>query len=157
MERGWGAFWLVVFVSALCLLFVATAAKAQSATWPLLWTAPSDNVGVVSYKVFWSPTTPDTTGLTTWLNGGGTATTMPSGILTWTNSANNTNGPAPLAAGSSQSFSIVFSFLAGVKYWTMVKSCDAAGNCSYSNFAIRTTQTVDTAPPLVVRDLRTGP
>ena len=141
----------------LLFLLVPSVVFAQSSSWPLLWTAPSDNVGVTSYKVFWSASLPDTTGLSIWLNGGGTSATMPAGILAWTNVANNTLGPAVLAAGSAQSFSILFSFTGGVKYWSMVKSCDAAGNCAYSNFAIRTTQVVDTAPPMAIRDLHTGP
>jgi len=163
MKRPWnGKFDLILLVAALliCFIWVATvvpSCQAQSSSWPLTWTAPSDNVGVTTYKVFWSAATPDTTGFTAWLNGGGTPATMPAGILAWTNNANNVNGPAPLPPGSAQSYSIVSSFTGGVKYWAMVKSCDLAGNCAYSNFAMRTTQVVDTAPPLVVRDLRTGP
>lgn len=154
--------WLMIAVTAGALLLLVSTVKikdapAQSASWPLAWTVPTDNVGVTTYKMFWSAATPDTTGLVSWENAGALPATMPAGILAWTNNANNMNGPVPLLAGSAQTFSIPFTFAAAVKYYSMVKSCDAAGNCSYSNFATRITQTVDTLPPKPITDLRTAP
>ena len=161
----WSIVGFLVF-AAICLgalvlsLLSPGCAQAQSSSWPLAWTASGDDSTAgtaTSLMVFYSPTLPDTTGLTAWLNAGGTATTRPAGITTWINGASNAVGPTPLPAGSAQAFTIAASFLGGVKYWAMVRTCDDAGNCAYSNFAVRTTQVVDVWPPRPVRDLRNGP
>ena len=169
MNEGRALRWVLVGLGIMCALAVAagfltpSCVRAQSATWPLSWTAPGDDgaSGTVSlYRMSWSSTTPDTTGLTTWIGAGAPADSAhsPLGIWKWINQVANTGpGPTPLPAGSAQNYSIAYSFLGGVKYWAMVTACDEAGNCARSNFATRITQTVDVAPPRGITDLRTGP
>lgn len=150
-------------------IWAPRCAHAQATSWPLAWTAPGDDgaVGTAANTfMFWSSTTPDTTGATAWLDSGGLTSNRPAGISTWINSiAKNRAGPTPLPAGSLQTYAIQDTFPAGVKQWSIVRTCDdglpaapgalAVPNCSYSNLVAWIPPVVDTRAPGAVRDLRT--
>lgn len=141
----------------LLLLFSFASAEAQVTSINLSWTA-TGNDGMVgtatSILVFYSSTTPDSTGLTPWLDKDGLASDRPVGITNWINQAKNKIGPTPLIAGSIQNFAVQDTFPANVKQWFMVRTCDATGNCSYSNFTNYIPSLVDIIAPKPVRDLK---
>lgn len=150
----------VAAIAVIGLDALPACVHAQTSNWPLTWTAAGDDSSTgtaAALMVFYSATTPDTTGETAWLNAGGLTSQTPAGIAAWINQAKYVAGPTPLPGGSAQTFTIQDSFLGGVKYWVMIRTCDDALACARSNYAIRTVALVDTSPPRCVRDLRTGP
>ena len=138
--------WIIAVVAvallALILFVIPFPVHAQVATIALEWTSPGDdgNVGTATtYQMRWSTTKPDTT----------SAAAMDS----WWNAASVVTGlPAPLIAGSTQSYAVPGPFTTGATYYFAMKACDEVPNCStYSNVASKFLP--DTLPPARIIDL----
>lgn len=123
-----------LFVLIAALMLVVPNINAQtSRPFTLTWTAPSDNVGVVTYEIRYST---DSTALA-----GRTGATL------------LTNSMVPKAPGQPESFTFSLLLNDNVRVGFAVWSLDAAGNRSLiSNIKFKTT--TDTTPPSSINDLQ---
>lgn len=159
--------WKKVFVIALTagvMLFVVLAAMAkqvpaQTLSATLSWTATGNDTTwgtAVSYEMAHSTTVPDTTGVTAWLDGGGSFSKAPLAVQNWYNATTTIKVPAPFApkvAGSPESWTMS-GFASNTTEWFLLRVCDGVSNCARSNFATKFFPIVDIWPPRPIRNLR---
>ena len=125
----------------LLLLFMLAASPAAATTLTFMWTAPGDdgNIGTaLRYEMRWSPSQPDTTNL-------------PAANAWWTSAIRLTNLPAPLLAGTVQSFVVTITL--SQRGYFVIRTTDDVGNISgFSNVAWH--DPPDITPPAQIEDLR---
>lgn len=154
---------IAVLVVAVCLLFLTLLcvqpAKAQTQSVLLTWTATGNDTtwGTASnYEVAHSQVVPDTTGVTAWLDGGGSFSKAPLAVQNWYNAISTikvTDPAAPKVAGSPESWTLA-GFAPNTTEWFLLRVCDPVSNCARSNFAQKFFPIVDIWPPRPIRNLK---
>lgn len=133
-------------------------ARGQVTSVIMDWTATGNDTTAgtaSSYEMAVSATAPDTTGVTAWLDGGGSFTKAPLAVQNWYAQATKVTDPtAPKVAGTAESWAVPGTYVANATYYFLLRVCDQVSNCARSNFASKFIPIVDIWPPRPIRNLR---